>query len=136
MADILTRLGVALLLVVIAVGGYLLANRRLLSRGRAKVAGLDGFVSGRPALVYFSSPTCVPCRTIQRPAVERLGAQFGTAIQVLEYDTTVRSDLAEQWGILSVPTTILLSADGTPRRINHGVVPEAKLRLQVEALLP
>jgi len=32
-------------------------------------------------------------------------------------------EIASQWGVLSVPTTFVIDAQGNPRYVNHGVAP-------------
>jgi thioredoxin-like negative regulator of GroEL len=80
-----------------------------------------------PALLYFTSPTCAPCKTVQRPAIQKLKERVGDRIQVIEIDATAQPEIARQWGVLSVPTTFVLDAQGQPRHINHGVATVDKL---------
>ena len=50
----------------------------------------------------------------------------------LEVDVENQPDLASHWGVLSVPTTFIIDLEGRPRRVNHGVARETKLRQQIE----
>lgn len=133
--DILTRLLIALALIALGVGLYLAWNRWQvwrLSRARAvSLPGLETIRLGVPAVLYFTTPDCVPCRTTQRPALERLTAELADNLQVVEIDATVRPNLADQWGVLSIPTTFIIDASGQPRRVNHGVTSAAKLKQQL-----
>ena len=76
---------------------------------------LDGL---RPAIVYFTTPQCVPCRMQQQPALAQLLAQLGDeAVQIVRIDATQQPDLAAQWRVMSVPTTIILDRAGpAPQR--------------------
>lgn len=134
--DILTRLLIALALIALGVGLYLAWNRWQvwrLSRGRAaSLPGLETIRLGVPAVLYFTTPDCVPCRTTQRPALERLKADLADDLQVVEIDATLRPSLADQWGVLSIPTTFIIDASGQPRRVNHGVTSAAKLKQQLD----
>lgn len=134
--DILTRLLIALALIALGVGLYLAWNRWQvwrLSRGRAvSLPGLETIRLGVPAVLYFTTPDCVPCRTTQRPALERLKAELADNLQVVEIDATVQPNLADQWGVLSIPTTFIIDASGQPRRVNHGVTSTAKLKQQLD----
>jgi protein-disulfide isomerase-like protein with CxxC motif len=40
--------------------------------------------------------------------------------------------LANEWGVMSVPTTFILDKDGRPRQINHGVARAEKLLAQLK----
>lgn len=134
--DLLTRSLIAIAIVLAGVTAFLAWNgwqlSRLRRRGAARLLGLEGLHTGRPAILYFTSPDCVPCRTTQRPALERLRAEFPGGLQVLEVDASARPAVADYWGVLSVPTTFVLDAAGQPRRVNHGVASAAKLRQQLE----
>jgi thioredoxin-like negative regulator of GroEL len=68
---------------------------------------------------------------VQRPAIQRLQEKIGDQLQVIEVDASDQPDLASQWGILSVPTTIVLDAQGMPRYVNHGVALTQKLYQQI-----
>jgi thiol-disulfide isomerase/thioredoxin len=127
--------------VLLAGGGaalYAAANRLVLLRLRrvtAQPGPAGGLVqTGRPALLYFTTPTCAPCKTFQRPTIQRLQAQVGERLQVVEIDASTDTELADRWGVLSVPTTFLLDSAGQPRFVNHGVTPLDKLARQVEQL--
>lgn len=117
------------LLGLLAYWGY---NRLLLRRVGRRDQGLEGFQPGRPGVLYFTTPTCQPCITQQRPALARLQQQLGDQVQVVQVDATQRPELADYWGVLSVPTTFIIDAQGRPRGINHGVASTDKLRRQLE----
>lgn len=102
-------------------GGYHLVNQSILLRARKRVEGLPGFKYGRPAILYFTAPNCMPCKTTQRPALQRLVEEIGDAVQIIEVDASEQIQLADYWGVLSVPTTFVIDAKGEPQQINHGV---------------
>jgi thioredoxin 1 len=134
--DILTRFGLAVLIVSIGLALYWTWTRLQLWKLRRAAqdpayAGLETFQPGTPALLYFMSPTCAPCHTIQSPAVDSLIADYGEQLQVIKIDASERTDLADYWGVLSVPTTFIIDRQGRPRRVNQGVTSAAKLRQQL-----
>jgi hypothetical protein len=57
---------------------------------------------------------------------------MGGLIQVIEVDAAAQPELADYWGVLSVPTTFIIDARGRPRRVNHGVASAEKLERQIE----
>ena len=83
-------------------------------------------------IVYFTTPDCAPCKTVQRPALSKLLTLTGDSVQVIEIDATQRPDLAKQWGVMSVPTTFLLDARGEARYVNNGVTRVEKLMEQLQ----
>ena len=133
MNEITLRLFLALALIAL---GYLACcgwNRWQLRRlANARHApGLEGWRSGVPGILYFTTPECAPCRTMQRPALERLRAEWLEEMQVIEIDASAATPVADHWGVLSVPTTFVLDSSGQPRHINHGVANAEKLKRQL-----
>lgn len=131
--EILLRLGIALFIILagIVVYRFVTAVRLALLRMKQNpMVGLGGR-AGVPAILYFTTPDCAPCKTFQAPAIESLQAQFGDRLQVIKIDASQRNDLADAWGVLSVPTTFIIDAQGQPRHVNNGVASAAKLRQQL-----
>jgi len=124
---ILTR--VLLTMAVIAVGllAYRLAGHLTLARLRARRIAPSSSAFGKPVLLYFTAPTCAPCKTLQRPAIHRLHELAGERLQIVEVDASLQPDIADQWGVLSVPTTFIIDSKGAPRYVNHGVASAEKL---------
>ena len=130
--ELLERLFVAVGIAGLGLTGFLLANRLILSKTTNKVKRFAAYRSGQPAIVYFTTPTCAPCKTIQRPAIERLKQKLDGRLQVLEVDASAQPGLAQDWGVLSVPTTFIIDVNGKPRYVNHGVASTEKLFQQLE----
>lgn len=129
--DLLIRAVWAVVIVAGGIVAYRLANRALLARLRGRRLGLEAIRPGVPAILYFTTPTCAPCKTIQRPALARLQARLGECLQVIEVDASTRPDLADYWGVLTVPTTFVIDSRGRPRCVNHGVASAGKLLRQI-----
>ena len=133
--EIVTRLFMTVLLLGGGMGLYVLANRLLMMRIRHQAqpahADLPDYQPGIPAVLYFTTPGCVPCKTMQRPALQRIKEQMGARVAVIEVNAQERPDLASRWGVLSVPTTFILDARGEPKHINHGVTRAEKLVEQI-----
>lgn len=129
--DVLTRLLLALGIGLILLALYGVINRMLLARLRGRRLGIESLRPGIPAILYFTAPYCMPCKTIQRPALERLQQNLGKNLQVIEIDASARPELADYWGVLSLPTTFIIDRHGRPRRINHGVASAEKLFRQL-----
>ncbi len=130
------------LVLVLVLGASAALAYRLLRRwhvGRAARAAaqdplLSGMRRGVPTIVYFTMPTCAPCRFQQRPALQRLQTELKGGVQVVEVDALAQPEAARRWGVFSVPTTFILDGNGQPREVNHGVAGPEKLRGQVERL--
>lgn len=105
-------------------------------RHRTRRAGAHDLVrtydAGRAgALVLaFTTPDCAPCKTVQRPILESLELEFPGQVVTREIDALDAHDLAERFGILTVPSTVVIGPDGEVRAVNHGAATADRLILQ------
>lgn len=126
----LERVLIAIGLVIAGVIAYRLvlgAQQRIVSR-QARAGGQ----TDRAALLVFTSPTCAPCKLQQLPIVNRLMTDWGDRIEVRVIDVTEQPEVAQQYGVWSLPTSIVLKADRAVVAINQGVAHEHKLREQFQ----
>lgn len=130
----LERLGIAVALLAMGYFAYCMTRTYLLWRA-TKQAPSDPLLAtaqrGIPAVLYFTTPTCAPCKFAQRPALQKLQAELGEAVQVIQVDATQNPDAASRWQVQTVPTKFVLDGTGTPRHINHGVTDFNKLLQQI-----
>ncbi len=133
-SELLLRFAWAVGIIFLGVSAYWLANQFLLSRAKNNVSSLLHPLPNKPVIVYFTTPDCAPCKTVQRPALEKLTSLLGEKLHVVEIDATERPDLAKTWGVMSVPTTFLLNARGEARYVNNGVARVEKLMEQIQTL--
>jgi thiol-disulfide isomerase/thioredoxin len=133
------RTGIALLIIGLAVGSYQLLTRWQTARMRGHKTGnelLDVLRPGIPAVIYFWSEMCAPCKTVQKPALEQLQTELGPeGVQVVAVNALERPELADAWGVLGLPTTFIVDSGGQPRRVNHGVVRAEHLKRQIALLV-
>jgi len=133
--EIFARALIALAIAGVGIGVYELTNRAVLMRASRKTyRGLESFQPGSPAILYFTTPACVPCKTVQRPAIQSVQQKIKDGLQVIEVDASAQPDLADHWGVLSVPTTFIINKSGEPRHVNHGVTRADKLLKQIEKI--
>ena len=132
-SDLLLRFVLAVGIIVTGLFTYWLVNQRLLGKAQNHVLALvGGTLPNKPMIVYFTTPDCAPCKTVQRPALRKLLTLTGDSVELIEVDATQRPDLAKQWGVMSVPTTFLLDARGEARYVNNGVTRVEKLMEQLQ----
>jgi thioredoxin 1 len=124
---------------VLLVLGYL-AYRLMIRRQKQQVAALapldpllSGIRAGVPTIVYFTTPSCIPCKTQQAPALKRLQDELGDRVQIVRVDATEQPDAAQRWGVFSAPTTFVISECGETLAVNHGVADAQKLHKQLRA---
>ena len=96
--SVVLRFGLAISIIALGAFVYWLINQRLLVRASSNVFTLFNKLPDKPVLVYFTTPDCVPCKTVQRPAIDRISKQLGERLQVVEIDATERPDLGEGVG--------------------------------------
>ncbi|MDQ3006162.1 MAG: thioredoxin family protein [Chloroflexota bacterium] len=133
-SDIPLRFILAIGIIGLGAAAYWLVNQRLLLRAKNNIFTLFKKFPNKPVIVYFTTPDCVPCKTVQRPALDHIRNLLGEKLQVIEIDAFERPDLAKTWGVMSVPTTFLLDARGEARYVNNGVARAEKLMEQIQAL--
>ena len=132
--DILYRLGWAVGIVLLGIGIYRAVSLILLRRA-AEQAQKPGMIEpGKPTILYFTTPDCIVCKTTQRPALRRLQDLLGDQLQLIEIDAYDKSELARDWGVLSVPTTFILDDQGHPLHVNYGVTSTDKLLQQLPVM--
>ena len=131
--DILMRFVWAVGIAVAGLLAYHLYNRLLLRRASHNTPNRST-PAQNPSILYFTTPDCVPCKTVQRPAILKVQAALGEKVEVVEVNAYEQPDLAKQWGVLSVPTTFILDRSGKPQHINHGVTQAEKLLRQLQAV--
>jgi thioredoxin 1 len=132
--SVVLRFGLALVIIGLGAFAYWLINQRLLVRARSNVSSLFERLPEKPVIVYFTTPDCVPCKTVQRPAIRRVTEALGEQLEVVEINAYEQPDLARTWGVMSVPTTFVLDARGEARYVNNGVARAEKLLEQIQAL--
>ena len=132
--EFLLRFALAGVIILSGFLAYWIISQRLLVRARNNVFDLFPTPPNKPVIVYFTTPDCAPCKTIQRPALKQLSALMGENLEVVEIDASEQPDLARTWGVMSVPTTFLLDAHGEARYVNHGVTRAEKLMEQLQNL--
>jgi thiol-disulfide isomerase/thioredoxin len=133
-AEILLRFAMAIAIIGLGLFVYWLINQRLLGRARSNVFTLFNKLPNQPMLVYFTAPDCAPCKTIQRPAIERVANVFGESLKVVEINAYEQPEIAKTWGVMSVPTTFVIDARGEARYVNNGVARAEKLLEQIQTL--
>jgi thioredoxin-like negative regulator of GroEL len=127
------RIVVSMVLVGAGIAAFqllLFTQQRWATVGSKREARTD-----RAALLVFTSPTCAPCKLQQLPIIERLMVDWRDKIDVDVVDVSERPEVASQYGVWSVPTTIVLDAQRNVIAINQGVANGRKLREQFEKTL-
>ena len=86
-------------------------------------------------ILAFSSETCRPCHTLQRPALEEIAARHGDSVAISWIDAPSSPDLTERYHVLTVPTTVVLDAQNHVHAVNYGFAPTYRLQEQITSVL-
>jgi thioredoxin-like negative regulator of GroEL len=131
----LPRLGIALVIIAIGVCAYTVGTRwqvTRITRHQHRSSVLTRLKKNTPAVIYFWSETCAPCKTVQSPALAQLADRLGPAgVQVIAINALKEPHIADEWGVLGLPTTFIIDRAGHPRHVNHGVIRTDQLERQI-----
>ncbi|MBN1496344.1 MAG: thioredoxin [Spirochaetes bacterium] len=82
--------------------------------------------SDKPVLIDFWAPWCGPCK-MQTPILEKLAQSGEIQASIVKINTDENPELAQKFGISSIPTLILMKGGAEVERF-VGVQPEAVLK--------
>ncbi|MBK8021697.1 MAG: thioredoxin family protein [Chloroflexi bacterium] len=126
------RLLIAFVLLVVGFVVYRLYVRRQLARPLQSDPLLADAPTGVPVILYFTTPMCIPCKTVQLPALNRVLQE--TQVSVIRVDATEQPDAADRWGVFCAPTTFVIDPHGKTHAVNHGVADFDKLMRQLAGI--
>jgi len=95
-------------------------------RARSRTLGVSAQPSSEPYILYFTGDSCTVCKTHQEPALARLGS-----VRIDKVDAVAERELADRFSVYTLPTTVVMSAEGTALHVNYGYAPAPKLERQL-----
>ena len=98
--------------------GIIMSVIHFSKQGFEQATGKDGVV-----LVDFWAGWCGPCKMLA-PTIEELSIRFAGQAAIGKVDVDVETDIARQYGIMSIPTVVILK-DGKEVERVVGLQPQA-----------
>jgi len=95
-------------------------------RARRLAVGATSAPSSEPYILYFTGESCTVCRTHQEPALARLAS-----VRVDRVDAVAERELADRFHVYTLPTTVVMAADGKALHVNYGYAAAPKLERQL-----
>ncbi len=96
------------------------------SHARRRAVGATSAPAADPYILYFTGENCTVCRTHQEPALAKLGP-----VRVDKVDAIAERELADRFQVYTLPTTVVMSAEGRALHVNYGYAPANKLDRQL-----
>jgi hypothetical protein len=118
----LWALAVAGVVVLAAAGLEALRARR----ARRRALGVAASPAADPYILYFTGDSCTVCKTHQEPALARL-----EGVRIDRVDAVEERSLADRFHVYTLPTTVVMAADGRALHVNYGYAPAPKLERQL-----
>jgi len=109
--------------VVVAAAGVEMVRSQV---ARRRAIGAVSAPAAEPYILYFTGEGCTVCRTHQEPALARLGS-----VRIDKVDAIADRVLADRFHVYTLPTTVVMSPQGTALHVNYGYAPAPKLERQL-----
>jgi thioredoxin-like negative regulator of GroEL len=126
-------LAAAVMVAVLAIRFWNLRRVKQLRHAAPLWDALGETPDGRRTLVAFSTRSCAACHTAQAPAVKAVEQQLGASeLRVIHVDASRQPEVARTFGVLTVPSTVVLEPEGRIVAINQGFAPSRRLIEQLQ----
>lgn len=84
------------------------------------------YLGDKPAIIDFYASWCGPCK-MMAPIMDELAAEYEGKLHVYKIDTEAEEELAQVFGIRSIPTLLFVPMNGKPM-MSQGALPKAELK--------
>jgi len=91
------------------------------------------FKGDKPAIIDFYADWCGPCKMVA-PIIEELSEKYEGLVDIYKIDTEAEQELAQVFGIRSIPSILFIPVDGQPQ-MAAGALPKAQFIKLIEEKL-
>jgi thioredoxin len=86
-----------------------------------------------PCLIDFYADWCGPCKMVA-PILEELAVEYKDKINIYKVDTEEQQELAQVFGIRSIPSLLFCPKDGQPQ-MAMGALPKDSFKKAIDDIL-
>ena len=91
------------------------------------------YLGDKPALIDFYATWCGPCKSLA-PILDELAEEYDGKIYIHKVNTEEQQELAQMFGIRSIPTLLFVPLDGQPQ-MAQGALPKDALKELIDKIL-
>ncbi len=91
------------------------------------------YLGNKPAVVDFYADWCRPCKQLA-PVLDELALEYKDDIVIYKINTDNERELAQAFGITSIPTLIFIPVEGNPQ-MSQGALPKDTLKEIINEVL-
>ena len=91
------------------------------------------YLGNKPAVVDFYADWCRPCKQLA-PVLDELALEYKDDIVIYKINTDNERELAQAFGITSIPTLIFIPVEGDPQ-MSQGALPKDTLKEIINEVL-
>ena len=103
----------------------------------SKISNLNSveweYLGDKPVIVDFYADWCGPCRSIA-PILEELANEYSGRVDIYKVDTDVEVELAQSFGITSIPSLMFIPMEGEPTML-RGALSKSEFVKKIDELL-
>jgi thioredoxin len=91
------------------------------------------YLGDKPAVIDFYAKWCGPCKAIA-PTLEKLAQEYEGKIYIYKINVDKEPELAEMFGIESIPTLFFIPMEGEPT-VTRGMMTRSLFKEYIDSLL-
>lgn len=91
------------------------------------------YLGDKPCIIDFYASWCGPCKVVA-PILEQLAGEYEGQIYIYKVDTEAEPELAEAFGIRSIPTILFCPMNGAPQ-MAQGAMPKESFKKAITDVL-